>query len=76
MEDADQARRASGAWLASRSKLPEPTVAAFLAMDAMPDLAGALRAKLRRWVQVGDSSNPLHVVLHRGWVSASVLGAN
>ena len=49
--DADQARRASGAWLASRSKPPEPAVAAFMAMDAMPDLASAPRADLHHWVQ-------------------------
>lgn len=49
--DANQARRASGAWLASRSKPPEPAVAAFTAMDAMPDLASAPRADMRHWVQ-------------------------
>ena len=49
--DANQARRASGAWLASRSMPPEPAVAAFVAMDAMPDLASAPRADMRHWVQ-------------------------
>ncbi|KAK9826371.1 hypothetical protein WJX81_003941, partial [Elliptochloris bilobata] len=50
--DAEEARRASGAWLASRSKPPVPSMAGFLTIDAMPGMDAAARAETQRWVQL------------------------
>lgn len=50
--DAAGARRASGAWLASRSQPAAPPVADFLTVAAMPGLSAAARAELHDWIQV------------------------
>ena len=52
MVDADGARRASGAWLASRSQPAAPPVADFLTVAALPGLSTAARAELHDWIQV------------------------
>lgn len=52
MVDADEARRASGAWLASRSQPVAPPVADFLTVAAMPGVSAAARTELQQWIQV------------------------
>ena len=52
MVDVDGVRRASGAWLASRSQPAAPPVADFLTVAAMPGLTAAARAELHDWIQV------------------------
>ena len=52
MVDADGARRASGAWLASRCRPAAPPVPDFLTVAALPGLGTAARAELHDWDQV------------------------